>query len=61
MDQLITVKEAAETLAVTESAIRKWLYQGRLRHVKVGRLTRLRRKDVEAIMTDGLSDRRAGR
>jgi len=61
MDQLITVKEAAETLAVTESAIRKWLYQGRLRRVKVGRLTRLRRKDVEAIMTDGLSDRRAGR
>ena len=61
MDQLMTVKEAAETLAVTESAIRKWLYQGRLCGVKVGRLTRLRRKDVEAIVAGGLSDRRAGR
>jgi len=61
MDQLMTIKNAAEMLAVTESAIRKWLYQGRLRAVKVGRLTRLRRNDVEAIVAGGLLDRPTGR
>lgn len=59
MDQLMTVKEAAKTLAVTEAAIRKWLYQHRLSCVKVGRLTRLRREDVEAVIARGL--RAAGR
>jgi excisionase family DNA binding protein len=62
VNQLMTVKEAAETLAVTEAAIRKWLYQRRLPCVKVGRATRLRRQDVEAVVTQGLHpDRRAGR
>jgi excisionase family DNA binding protein len=50
----MTIKEAAETLAVTEAAVRKWLYQRRLRPVKVGRLTRLRRVDVEAVIAHGL-------
>jgi len=54
MDQLMTVKEAAKTLAVSEAAIRKWMYQGRLPRVKVGRLTRLRREDVEAVVSGGL-------
>ena len=54
MDQLLTVKEAAKTLAVTEAAIRKWLYQRRLPGVKVGRLTRVRREDVEAVIAHGL-------
>ena len=47
MDQLLTVRQAAERLAVSEAAIRKWLYQRRLRGVKVGRLTRLRVSDLE--------------
>jgi excisionase family DNA binding protein len=59
VDQLMTIKEAAQTLAVTEAAIRKWLYQRRLRAVKVGRLTRLRREDVEAV-AGGLPERRTG-
>lgn len=54
MNQLMTVKEAAGLLSCSESAIRKWLYQRRLPRVKVGRLTRLRRNDVEAIMSGGL-------
>lgn len=54
MDQLMTVKEAAKTLAVSEAAIRKWIYQKRLPRVKVGRLTRLRLEDVEAVVTQGL-------
>jgi excisionase family DNA binding protein len=51
MDRLLTVKEAAEVLACSEAAIRKWIYQRRLRHVKVGRLTRLRESDVAAMVS----------
>jgi len=49
----VTVKEAAELLACSEAAVRKWIYQGRLPKVKVGRLTRLRQSDVEALISDG--------
>jgi excisionase family DNA binding protein len=55
MSQLLTVEEAAKRLAVTEAAIRKWLYQKRLPVVKVGRLTRLRLEDVEKVASHGLS------
>jgi excisionase family DNA binding protein len=58
MGQLLTVKEAAEALGVTEAAVRSWLYQRRLPCVKLGRLTRLRRDDIEAVMAKGLPERR---
>ncbi len=54
MDKLLTVKEAAGVLSCTEAAVRKWLCQKRLPRVKVGRLTRLRLKDVEAVLSQGL-------
>jgi len=54
MNQLLTVKQTAELLACTEAAIRKWIYQRRLPVVKVGRLTRLRLSDVEALIARNL-------
>ncbi len=54
MNQLLTVRQAATLLACSEAAIRKWLYQRRLPVVKVGRLTRLRKADVEAVANKGL-------
>ncbi len=54
MEQLLTVKQAAELLSCSEAAIRKWVYQRRLPVVKVGRLTRLRVGDLEALVTTGL-------
>jgi excisionase family DNA binding protein len=54
MDQLLTVKQAAQQLACSEAAIRKWIYQRRLPVVKVGRLTRLRLRDLEALVANGL-------
>ena len=54
MDQLLTVREAARLLVCSEAAIRKWIYQRRLPCVKVGRLTRLRHKDLEALVAKGL-------
>lgn len=58
MDTLLTAKEAAEALSCKESTIRKWLYQKRLPCVKVGRLTRLRQKDIERVISQGLHPRR---
>ena len=56
MQRLLTVKEAAELLACSEAAVRKWIYQQRPR-VKVGRLTRLRLSDLEALVSEGLGER----
>lgn len=56
MDQLLTVKEAAALLSCSEAAVRKWLSQGRLPIVKVGRLTRLRQTDLERFVArDGVT------
>jgi excisionase family DNA binding protein len=57
VEQLLTVKEAAQRLACTEAAIRKWLYQRRLPAVKVGRLVRLREADLEAVIARGVRPR----
>jgi excisionase family DNA binding protein len=54
MDPLISVKEAAGLLSCSAAAIRKWIYQRRLRAVKVGRLTRLRLADLEQLVVEGL-------
>lgn len=54
MDGLLSVKEAAEFLACSEALLRKWLHQGELPHVKVGRLTRIRQSDLEAWVRLGL-------
>jgi excisionase family DNA binding protein len=50
MEKLLTVKEAAELLGVSEAGIRKWVYQRRLPIVKVGRLVRVRVTDLEAFV-----------
>jgi excisionase family DNA binding protein len=53
----VTVKDAAIQLSCSEAAIRKWIYQGKLPRVKVGRLTRLRQRDIDSLITDGLGRR----
>lgn len=54
MEGLLSVKEAAKSLACSEALLRKWIHQGKLPHVKVGRLTRIRRSDLEAWVRLGL-------
>lgn len=53
MDKLLDVKQAALLLSCSVAAVRKWIYQGRLPVVKVGRLTRLRQSDVERMVVPG--------
>ena len=52
MEQLLTVNEAAGLLVCTPEAVRKWIYQRRLPAVKVGRLTRLRPRDLEGFLQE---------
>jgi excisionase family DNA binding protein len=52
--ELLTVPEFAGALGVTDAAVRKWLYQGRLQKVKLGRSVRLRRRDLDRLVTEGL-------
>src|SRR5437773_8996128 len=57
MSQLLTVKEAAVLFSCSPAAIRKWIYQRRLRAVKIGRLTRLRQEDIERVASTGMPAR----
>ena len=53
MERLLDVKEAAALLGCSEAAIRKWVHQRRLPAVRVGRLVRFRRQDLEAFVQAG--------
>ncbi len=50
-DRLLTVKEAAEILRVTEWTIYRLMKRGQVPFVKVGRrFTRIRRRDLEGFV-----------
>jgi excisionase family DNA binding protein len=51
---LLTVSEAALLLRLKPSTIRAWTCQRRIPFVKVGRLVRIRRCDVEALVRASL-------
>lgn len=57
MIELLTVEDAAATLSCTQAAVRKWISQRRLPAVRVGRLVRLRRRDLDAVIAHGLPGR----
>jgi excisionase family DNA binding protein len=48
---LLTVPEAAALLRLKPSTIRAWTCQRRIPFVKVGRLVRIRRSDLESLIT----------
>jgi excisionase family DNA binding protein len=60
MTELMTVKDFAKALSITEAAIRKWIHQRRLKPVKLGRSVRLRRSDLDLILAKGLEPERLG-
>jgi excisionase family DNA binding protein len=47
---LLTVPETAALLRLKPSTIRSWVCQRRISYVKLGRLVRIRRSDVEALI-----------
>ena len=52
---LLRVDEAARLATVRPSTIRAWLSQGKLRRVKLGRCTRVLRRDLEDLISAGCS------
>ena len=54
LTELLTIKDFALALAISDAAVRKWLYQGRLEPVKLGRAVRLRRRDLDRLVNEGL-------
>ena len=50
-NDLLTVPEAAALLRLKPSTIRAWTGQRRIPFVKVGRLVRIRRSDLESLIT----------
>jgi excisionase family DNA binding protein len=60
-DALTSVEEAARFLAVSVSYVRGLVRSGRLAHVRVGRLIRLRRATVAALAVESVAaDSRKG-
>jgi excisionase family DNA binding protein len=50
---LVTVRDAAARLGVSEAAARRWIARGRLRAVRVGRVLRIDPAELDAIVARG--------
>jgi excisionase family DNA binding protein len=53
--EFLSPRRAAEVCDCTEHGIRKWIRQGRLPAVKIGRLVRIRKADLDAAIRFGLT------
>ena len=53
-EQLLTVADASVCLAVAPVTLRRWIRQGLVPSVRLGRARRVRLGDVEALMRVGL-------
>jgi excisionase family DNA binding protein len=51
---LVSVAEAAQRLACSTAALRRWIAQGRLRPVRLGRAVRLRVAEVDRAISEGI-------
>lgn len=56
LDQYLTPEEIAKHLSVTDRTVYTWLRTGRLKAVKLGRLWRIREKDLELFLNGSESD-----
>lgn len=51
-NDLLTLSEVADKLSLKVSTLRAWVLRRRIPYVKLGRLIRIRRADVEALIAD---------
>ena len=58
--ELISLKEAASLLSVSRSTLRRWVAQGRLPYVRLGRLVRVHVADLDALIRVGFLERGRG-
>jgi excisionase family DNA binding protein len=48
--KLLTAREAAQFLRLSENTVRQWIWQRRLPVVRLGRAVRLRKADLEKLL-----------
>jgi excisionase family DNA binding protein len=53
VQRLWTTSEVAEYLSVKPSAVRRWVYERRIRYIKIGRLVRFNPKLIAEDAADG--------
>jgi excisionase family DNA binding protein len=51
----LTVAEVAELLRLNQQTVRNWIDQGSLPAVRVGRRVRIKRSDLDRVLSDGYS------
>ncbi|KRT35219.1 DNA binding domain-containing protein, excisionase family [Acetomicrobium thermoterrenum DSM 13490] len=56
MEKLLTPKDAAEILSLSPVTIKKWLWQGKLKGIKVGSVWRIRESDLKAFLKTSNDD-----
>ena len=54
-EPLLTVREVAQRLSLSDVTVRRWIRCGRLRPVRFGRAVRLTEEDVAALVRRGIS------
>lgn len=54
MPELLTIPEAAALLRLKPSTLRAWILWRKIPYYKMGRLVRMRRADVEALIAASL-------
>lgn len=59
--RLMTIKEFAQTIGVTESTVRDWRLRRKINVVKVGRLIRIPRTEVQRLIVEGTIPKRPSR
>ncbi len=51
-ERFYTIKEVAELLKVSDGAVRKWLKSGKLKGIKLGRIWRIKKSDLEEFVNE---------
>jgi len=53
MQRLLNVQEFAQALGITVSCARRWLLEGKVARVKLGRLVRIPASECERLIDEG--------
>ena len=54
-EEYVTVAEVAELLRLNQQTVRNWIDQGSLPAIRVGRRVRIKRSDLDRLLSDGYS------
>lgn len=54
VDDMITMKQAAEILRKNHVSIRRWIRAGRIKSVKIGNLIYFTREEIDRVMREGI-------